>query len=65
MLGPEGRLVGGDAGFGAMKLSPSRMGERRVDAVAHQSVDELEALGRAPEKCIAQQNFGVVARVFD
>ena len=41
MLGPERRLVGQDAGGGAMKLSPPRTGERRIDAVAHQSMHEL------------------------
>ena len=65
MLGPECRLVGQHAGCGAMKLSSPPTGERRIHAVAHQCMHELEAVGRTPQERVAQEDFGVVARVVD
>ena len=65
MLGPEGWLVGQHVGGSAMKLSPPRAGERRIDAVAHQGMHELEAGRRTSEERLAQEDFGIIARVVD
>jgi hypothetical protein len=48
-----------------VQLSPPRAGERRIDAVAYQRVHELKAVGRTSQKRVAQETFGVVARVVD
>ena len=65
MLGPEGWLPGQRVGGSAVKLSPPRTCERRIDAVSHQSMHELKSVRRTPQERVAQQDFGGVARVVD
>ena len=65
MLGSQRRLVEEDAGRELVQLSPPRTSQRRIDPVAHECMDELEPIGRAPQERVAQEGLAVVARVVD
>ena len=63
MLRAQDRIVDEDRGGGFVQFSPSRMGERAVDAVAHQGVSELEAVPDRPQENVSHQRVAGVARL--
>ena len=63
MFGAQHGIVDEDRGCGFVQFPPSRMGERTVDAVAHQRMGELEAVPDRPQKDVSHQRVAGVARL--
>ena len=63
MFCAQHRIVDEDRGRGLVQFAPSRMGERAVDAVAHQRMGELEAVPDRPQEDVSHQRVADVARL--
>ena len=48
-----------------MKLSPSGPRQRRVDAVPHERVHELQTVGDRPQEGVPQKRLAGGARILD